>query len=484
MRNSYLIRGKITMLHIVLCLFIFTSCKKSATQETETLSTFKNPMDNKKALSNVQGDANVHDPCVFRVGSTTYCFSTGPSIRIRKTTDPTMETGWSYVGYVWTTQPAWIAQRLGATPPDIWAPDVNFWNGKYYLYYAASIVGNGLQATMGLMTATNIEGPWTDQGEVTNQNYPIDPDLQWVGSQPYMTWGSWGGTYIAKVDPATGKLSTTPNITKIASGIEAPSIVQDGGYFYLMGSKGTCCSGVNSTYYTVVGRASSITGPYSDVSGKTMLSGGGTTILTGMGNEIGTGGGDWFSVGSTKYFGYHFYDTDQNGRATLDIRQINFSAGWPVLAPPIGGIKSGATYNIINSFSKKGVTVPNSSTQNNTIMQQFDYTATSNQKYVFTDLANGYYRISPAYQTSLALDGAGTNDGARVQIYPWWGGINQQWQITASGSHYKITNRASGKVLDIPGYSTANNAEIDQYTWNGGANQLFSIFRLTPIPSN
>jgi arabinan endo-1,5-alpha-L-arabinosidase len=102
---------------------------------------------------------------------------------------------------------------------------------------------------MGLATATNIEGPWTDQGEVTNVNYPIDPNV---------VWG--------------------PN----------------NGYYYLLGSRGLCCSGVNSTYYTVVGRSTSITGPYLDENGVDLNSGGGTTILTGAGAEVAGGGADIF----------------------------------------------------------------------------------------------------------------------------------------------------------------------------------------------
>ncbi len=433
----------------------------------------------------LSGDTNVHDPCVFRVGSTTYAFSTGPTIRIRKTTDASMKSGWTYVGYVWNTQPAWISQRLGATPPDIWAPDVNYWNGKYYLYYSASIVGQGLTATMGLMTATNIEGPWTDQGEVTYTNYPIDANIEWVGSTPYVTWGSWNGIYMHEIDPLTGKLSTTnTTLTKIASGIEAATIMQDGGYFYLMGSKGLCCSGVNSTYYTVVGRSTNIRGPYIAANGTAMNSGGGTKILTGYGNQIGTGGGDWFSVGTDKYFGYHFYDGDNNGRATLNIRKITFVDGWPVLSPPIGGIVSGGTYCIINAYSAKSLDITNSSTANNTIVQQYDYLATANQKFVITDLGTGYYRISPAHAPNMALDVTGTANGDRIQQHTWVGDNNQQWQITAIGSYYNITNRSSGRCMDNPAWSTANGTQLDQYTCGTGQNQQFSVLAVKSLTAS
>ena len=68
------------------------------------------------------------------------------------------------------------------------------------------------------------------------------------------------------------------------------TIILNGGYYYLFGSKGTCCSGVNSTYHTVVGRSAGITGPYLDQNGTDLASGGGTTALTGVYPKVAAGG--------------------------------------------------------------------------------------------------------------------------------------------------------------------------------------------------
>lgn len=135
---------------------------------------------------------------------------------------------------------------------------------------------------------------------------------------------------------STGKLSTTDhNLWKIATGIENPTIILNGGYYYLFGSKGSCCSGVNSTYYTVVGRSASITGPYLDKNGTNMASGGGSTVLTGASPKVAAGGGDAYDDGALKYFAYHYYDANNAGRETLDIRQVTFVSGWPVMGSPL-----------------------------------------------------------------------------------------------------------------------------------------------------
>ncbi|OCT15081.1 hypothetical protein A8709_13290 [Paenibacillus pectinilyticus] len=313
----------------------------------------------------------MHDPSLIKVGSCYYGFSTGfeggpgnGSITIRKTCDTTITTGWTYVGTIWNSVPAWITTRLGSTPPNIWAPDINYFNGQYYLYYGASIWGTNT-ATMGLATATNIEGPWTDQGEVTNVNYPIDPNVVWGPNNiPYITWGSWTGNGINMhvLDAATGKLSTTDNnLWHIGNGLENSTITSNNGYYYLLGSRGNCCSGVNSTYYTVVGRSTSITGPYLDENGVDLNSGGGTTILTGAGPEVAGGGADIFDDGSVKRLAYHYYDANNAGSETLNVRTLFFgnsartgAADWINVSAPIYTPITGGTVTVSSSIENFG----------------------------------------------------------------------------------------------------------------------------------
>ena len=75
-----------------------------------------------------------------------------------------------------------------------------------------------------------------------------------------------------------------------SSGIENPFIMKNGSYYYLFVSKGTCCSGANSTYHISYGRSTSVTGPYLDKNGVDMVNGGGTTLDAGGGRYIAPGG--------------------------------------------------------------------------------------------------------------------------------------------------------------------------------------------------
>jgi beta-xylosidase len=283
----------------------------------------------------LSGSFGIHDPSVIQVGSCYYAFGTGTWLPILKSCTA-MSGSWAFDKNVFSALPSWIPGAIGATPGNLWAPDINYVNGQYRLYYAASTFGSN-NSVIGLATATNIEGPWTDAGEVfrstSSNNYnAIDPDY----IEGKLSFGSfWDGIKMIDIG-SDGKRSGTAmyNLASRGGGaIEASSIVHVGSYYYLFVSFDKCCAGVNSTYRTMVGRSSSLTGPYADQSGVAMMSGGATQLLATNGNEIGPGGGDVSSLPG--YYAYHFYDGAANGASKLQIRPITYSNGWPVLGAPI-----------------------------------------------------------------------------------------------------------------------------------------------------
>jgi arabinan endo-1,5-alpha-L-arabinosidase len=103
----------------------------------------------------------------------------------------------------------------------------------------------------------------------------------------------------------------------------------------LFESVDSCCQGSNSTYKIMVGRSSSITGPYSDRDGVALLSGGGTLVLQGDERFRGPGHNAILHVGDDYYNVYHSYDADDGGVPTLRIAPLSFdSAGWPISLGP------------------------------------------------------------------------------------------------------------------------------------------------------
>ncbi len=295
----------------------------------------------------------VHDPAILRDGGTYYLFTTGhvgdAEGIVPMRTSPNL-VDWTLRGAVFPALPGWAATTIPGTR-GLWAPDISKTNGEFRLYYSVSTFGSNRSA-IGLSTATQLDpsapaSGWTDKGLVFESNTTddfnaIDPNIFTdADGQQWMAFGSfWSGIKMIAIDPATGlRLAGDSTVHSLArrpnpGAVEAPFVIRRGQYYYLFVSFDSCCQGSNSTYNTVVGRATSPTGPYLDRDGDPMLQGGGTPILAsgqGSGSRyVGRGHVAILQDSDQDYIVYHAYDTQLNGAPTLRIRRLTWSAdGWP-----------------------------------------------------------------------------------------------------------------------------------------------------------
>jgi len=291
-----------------------------------------------------------HDPSMIHVASSFYLFATGGLLGVRSSTNLAQ---WTNAGTIFSALPAWIKTALGQSINDLWAPDVSFVNGTYRVYYSGSTFGSN-HSVIGLATNTTLDRKdaayaWVDQGLVIESNAAGSKD-DWNAIDPnamtdaagnwWLVFGSfWSGIKLRRLDNATGKLSsadsTLYSLAAHSGGIEAPSIISHNGYYYLFVSYDACCKGVDSTYRTMVGRASAITGPYTDDQGKAMLQGNALQLLAKDGRYIGPGGGSAFRDGNQYFYAYHYYDGQMNGASQLMLRPIEWQNDWPKLAAPL-----------------------------------------------------------------------------------------------------------------------------------------------------
>jgi arabinan endo-1,5-alpha-L-arabinosidase len=188
---------------------------------------------------------------------------------------------------------------------------------------------------------------WQDQGLVlksivSDTFNAIDPyRIDTPDGRAWLSYGSyWSGIKLRELDPETGMLLSpdTPTIdiaSRNGGAVEASSILEHEGRYYLFVSFDQCCRGVDSTYRMMVGRADSIEGPYVDKAGVAMMDGGGTELQASKGRYIGPGGEEPVFGASSEMLVYHYYDGDEHGLFKLQIVPLSWSAdGWPVLAPP------------------------------------------------------------------------------------------------------------------------------------------------------
>jgi hypothetical protein len=151
-----------------------------------------------------------------------------------------------------------------------------------------------------------------------------------------MVFGSyWSGIKLVQLDPATGKrLRSNSPIYSLAyhPAIEAPSLFQRGGYFYLFINWDACARGVDSTYNIRVGRSRRITGPYLDRDGRDLMSDSGTLFLESTGRYIGPGHAALFTENGADWCSYHYYDGNDRGVPKLALGRVSWTAdGWPIL---------------------------------------------------------------------------------------------------------------------------------------------------------
>ena len=107
----------------------------------------------------------------------------------------------------------------------------------------------------------------------------------------WCTYGTYFG-HIRQVelDPLTGARVEGNEAIDIARNCEASVMIYRDGWYYLLGTHGTCCDGVNSTYNIVVGRSRSVNGPFIDNVGRSMIQGGGKMVIATEGRLVGGGG--------------------------------------------------------------------------------------------------------------------------------------------------------------------------------------------------
>lgn len=298
-----------------------------------------------------------HDPVVAKQGDTYYLFCTGPGITTFTSKD--LKT-WTQGAPIFASQPTWALDVAPGFNGHIWAPDITFHKGTYYLYYSVSAFGKNTSA-IGLVTNTTLNPKdknfkWEDQGVVI-QSVPnrdmwnaIDPNLIFdENGTPWLAFGSfWSGLKIVKLNADLKTLAQPEAWYPIASrprsadlpatdagdaALEGPFIFKKDEYYYQFLSWDYCCRGENSTYKLVVGRSKKVTGPYIDKEGKKLTENGGTLVIEGNKNWYGVGHNSVFTFNGKDYTFMHGYDAHDKALPKLIVKEITWVDGWPTVAP-------------------------------------------------------------------------------------------------------------------------------------------------------
>jgi arabinan endo-1,5-alpha-L-arabinosidase len=460
-----------------------------------------------QAAPALDGEPYIHDPSTIAFSDGKYfTFGTGGGGLIS-------EDGWT-----WHTG----AQRPGGGA----APDVIKIGDRYYVAYGSTGggLGGGHSGTIHVMWTKSLDPKspdfkFNDDSVVASSNGvedcdAIDPSflLDPTTGKLWLSYGTYFGFIrIVELDPKTGKRVEGNQAVNVAIDMEATDLLYRDGWYYLLGTHGTCCDGPNSTYNIRVGRSKNVLGPYVDNMGIQLLKGGGKLVVAASGRFVGPGhfGRMILGDGVEKFSCHYESDLDRSGRSVLDIRPLLWKDGWPVGGDNFAGgtfeiesersgfaLELGVDFVRMDRPARGGRGAPAGPVTpvpaqdlaqasanwpaGNLDIRLGDFMFRPHQKWTITPVASaGGYPGSPYFKIAIAGTErtlAATADGEVVALPAFTGSPEQLWRIDQLiDGTYRIMPKAMPNskepmVLTAAGASTPTLAKFDPKTdksrWN------------------
>ena len=410
------------------------------------------------------GKPYIHDPStIMECDGKYYTFGTGGVGLIS-------EDGWTWNGG-------------GVRPGGGAAPDAIKIGDRYLIAYSATGGGLGGGHAGRVLTMWNKtldpnspDFAYTEPIEVAHSLDDEDCDAIDAGllldpttGRLWLTYGTYFGFIrIVELDPKTGKRVEGNEPVDIAIDCEATDLMYRNGWYYLLGTHGTCCDGPNSTYNIVVGRSRNVTGPYLDNMGRDMLKGGGKMVIAAGDRKTGPGHfGRYIEDDGVEKMSFHYEaDFDQGGRSVLAIRPLLWKNDWPVA----GEVLKEGTYEI--ESERRGYALE----------LAVDFVRMNTERRRFWGEDNE--PVEPIKsQTLEEVIGTWPEGDIDVRIGDYMFRPHQRWTITAvpeaggylGGPYYKIVIEGTNRALA----ATADAEVIAVPEFTGAPEQLWRIEQLT-----
>lgn len=416
-----------------------------------------------KAFAQV-GEPYIHDPStIMECDGKYYTFGTGGGGLISN-------DGWTWNGG-------------GVRPGGGAAPDALKIGDRYLIAYSATGGGLGGGHSGRVLTMWNKtldpnspDFAYTEPIEVASSVDDEDCDAIDAGllldpttGRLWLTYGTYFGFIrLVELDPATGKRVEGNKEINIAIDCEATTLMYRDGWYYLLGTHGTCCDGPNSTYNIVVGRSRQVTGPYVDNMGRKMLEGGGKMVIGARNRRTGAGHFGLFKVAEgVEKMSFHWEaDFDRGGRSVLAIHPLLWKNGWPVG----GDVFEEGTYEI--ESERRGYALE----------LAVDFVRIQYERQRFWE-KNDKPIVPLKSQTLEEVSGAWPKGNIGVRIGDYMFRPHQRWTITAvpeaggylGGPYYKIVIEGTDRALAAT--ADAEVVTVPQFT--GAPEQLWRIDQLT-----
>ncbi len=211
------------------------------------------------------------DPSLVRAGDDYYIatstFEWFPGVCIHHSRDL---ANWEIAAYALTDESCLDLKGID-TSCGIWAPNLTYDNGTFYLVYTIVYTDRHRYKDTHnfLITAKDVRGPWSKPVPLNRRGF--DPSLfhdvdgrKWLVNMRFdyrLDHKRFGGVEIQELDWKTGKLTGPISLIFQGSGkgtTEGPNIFYYNGWYYLVTAEG----GTESRHCVTMCRSRSLTGPY------------------------------------------------------------------------------------------------------------------------------------------------------------------------------------------------------------------------------
>lgn len=383
-----------------------------------------------------QLEASVHDPSVFYdpVGRQYYAY--GSHFGVARSSDLIK---WNFVSdteyaIFGGAKKSVLSKAYAYTGGDqnTWAPDVEYYNGKYYMYYSVTSAFGSSKSFIGRIESNSPTGPFNQsETEIVKSTgasgtpNAIDPELFYdKDGKLWMVYGSFfAGIYIKELysSGASWGLPKESGIGKLlwkgtSNGPEGPYVFynEETDYYYLIASYGE----LSHNYNMNVARSKNPDGPYTDASGNDVatvnnagvklagnykFSGANQYTALGHNSVVKTADGKYINVFHTRY---KLGNAADPGPHNLRSHQLFFNQdGWPVMSPARYAGETAGRVTTANIAGTYDVIVHSSAKNADTIVESVSYTLGLDGSVKSGASTVGNYTVIGDYYITLTING-------------------------------------------------------------------------------